>query len=337
MKVSFIIPVRNDAENLARCLGSIGRLDRQAADVEVVVIDNGSVDGSPDVARRSGARVLSIPGKRVSALRNDGVREATGDVLAFVDADHEIAPGWLAAAIETLEARPDAAGVGSLCWPPPSPTWVQRMYDALRGRVSGLREVEWLGAGNLAVRRQAFEAVGGFDPALEACEDVDISNRLRKAGWRLLSDSRLQSIHFGDPATLGKLFQGELWRGRDNLRVTLRGPLSLRSMVSALMPLASLAALAAAVLCVFLIPTGAGGIGLVALALFGTLPALRAGRMLRRLDRIGWREALQAYAVALTYDTARALALVARSGHRRRRLESRGGPSSVPHGGPGPS
>jgi glycosyl transferase family 2 len=317
MMVSFIIPVRNDAANLERCLGSIARLDRAAIGVEVVVIDNGSVDGSAEVARRAGAMVLSIRDKPVAGLRNDGAHEAAGDVLAFVDADHEIAPGWLAAAIETLEARPDAGGVGSLCWPPPSPTWVQRMYDALRGRPSGLLEVDWLGAGNLVVRREAFEAVGGFDVTLEACEDVDLSNRLRKAGWRLISDARLRSIHFGDPATLGRLFRGELWRGRDNLRVTLRGPVSLRSLSSALIPVGSLLAIATAVLGVFFFPSGAGWIALVALLLPGALSALRAGRMLRRLDRFGWREALQAYAVALTYDTARALALVFRAAHRR--------------------
>ena len=317
MKVSFVIPVRSDAANLERCLGSIARLDRAAADVEVIVIDNGSVDASADVARQVGARVLSITGKPVAGLRNDGARESSGDVLAFVDADHEIAPGWLAAAVSTLETRPDAAAVGSLCWPPPSPTWVQRMYDALRGRPPGLLDVEWLGAGNLAVRREAFEAVGGFDVALEACEDVDLSNRLRKAGWRLVSDARLRSVHFGDPETLGRLFRGELWRGRDNLRVTLRGPISPRSVASALIPLGSLAGLVAVVLGVALIPAGAGWIALAALLLLGALSALRAGRILRRLDRIGWREAIQAYVVALTYDTARALALVLRAAHRR--------------------
>jgi glycosyltransferase involved in cell wall biosynthesis len=325
MKVSFIIPVRNDAENLSRCLESIAHLDHPGDGVEVVVIDNGSEDGSADVARRAGARVLSMPKKRVSALRNDGVREARGVVLAFVDADHEIASGWLNAAIETLEARPDAAGVGSLCWPPPSPTWVQRMYDALRGRPRGVHEVEWLGAGNLAVRRQAFEAVGGFDPTLEACEDVDLSNRLRKAGWRLISDSRLQSVHFGDPATLRKLFRGELWRGRDNIRVAFRGPLSFRSAASALIPAVHLAALAAAFLGVLLIPRGFGWIALAGVAIVSVLPALRAGRMIRRLDRFGWREPFQAYAVAVAYDTARALSLVLRARHRRFRSVSTSG------------
>jgi cellulose synthase/poly-beta-1,6-N-acetylglucosamine synthase-like glycosyltransferase len=318
VKASFIIPVKNDARNLERCLASIARLDRPGIDVEVLVIDNGSVDGSADVARRAGARVLSLPGRRVAALRNEGVREAAGDILAFVDADHEIAPGWLFAAVETLEGRSDTAGVGSLCWPPPSPTWVQRMYDALRGRPSGVRDVEWLGAGNLAVRREAFEAVGGFDASLEACEDVDLSNRLRRAGWRLVSDSRLRSVHFGDPATLAAVFRGELWRGRGNLRVTLRGPLSFRSLATAVIPLAQLLAIAAAVIGALWSPGAAGWTGMVAIVLVCALPALRAGRMLRRLETPGWREAVQAYAVAFAYDIARALSPLLRTGHRRR-------------------
>ena len=83
-------------------------------------------------------------------------------------------------------------------------------------------------SGNLAVKRTAFQAIGGFDAALEACEDVDFCQRLRRAGWRLVGDERLESVHLGDPPTLAALFRAERWRGRDNLRVSLRGPLDAR-------------------------------------------------------------------------------------------------------------
>jgi GT2 family glycosyltransferase len=330
VRVSFIIPVRNDALNLQRCLDSIARLETTGAEVEVLVIDNGSADDSVGVARRAGARVLVLPGERVSALRNQGVHEAAGEVLAFVDADHELSAGWLAAALETLSARPEAAGVGAACWPPPSPTWVQRMYDALRGHVPVLREVEWLGAGNMVVRRSAFEGVGGFDTSLVACEDADLCNRLRAAGGLLLSDPRLRNVHFGDPATLRRLFRSELWRGRDNLRVTLRGPLSARSLASAMIPainLTALAAIAAGLVGLAFFPAGAGWVIAAGAAVLGALTLLRAGRILGRLDRVGPLEALQAGAVALVYDLARALALIARAGHRNRRV-------SVPAGTP---
>ena len=109
-----------------------------------------------------------------------GKRLAARLHLAFVDADHEIAPTWTKAAVASLAEDVDGAA-GALCVPPPEGTWVQQMYGALRGRTRGRSEVTWLGAGNLAVRRTAFMQVGGFDATLESCEDVDLCHRLRQS------------------------------------------------------------------------------------------------------------------------------------------------------------
>src|SRR5215212_9084481 len=93
--VSFIVPVRNDAERLERCLASIRRADYPHDRLELVVADNGSTDGSDRVAREAGALVLSLPRLRVAEMRNRAVAASRGDVIAFVDADHEIDPVWI--------------------------------------------------------------------------------------------------------------------------------------------------------------------------------------------------------------------------------------------------
>ena len=136
-----------------------------------------------------------------------------------------------------------AAGVAATGAPyvsPPAANWVQESYDNLRARPSSRQDVDWLGSGNLAVSRAPFERLGGFDRSLEACEDVDLCNRLRLAGHRIVADPALRSVHFGDPSTLRALFFGELWRGRDNARVTWRGPRTLRHLRSMLIPIATL-------------------------------------------------------------------------------------------------
>src|SRR3954471_429281 len=92
-RISFVVPVRNDAEGLRRCLASI----RAQGDVEIVVVDNGSSDGSVDVARTFGAKVIELPGAPVSTLRNRGVATSGGDFIAFVDADMQLGAGWLQA------------------------------------------------------------------------------------------------------------------------------------------------------------------------------------------------------------------------------------------------
>jgi hypothetical protein len=319
LTVSFVIPVKNDARRLERCLDAITRNQDATAAADVIVADNGSTDHSRDVATAAGARVLSLPGLRVPELRNRGAQSVTGAVLAFVDADHEIGPTWLASAIDALDEA-GVGAVGALYSAPPRGSWVQQMYGALRGRTVGRNDVSWLGSGNLAVRRDAFEAIGGFDASLEACEDVDFCKRLRAAGWRVVGDERLESVHVGDPATLGALFRAERWRGRDNIRVSLRGPLALRDVPSLVIPIVDLAAGAVCVA------------GVLASPLFGTrslLPAaasllaiggLAALRALRMASSARLRSPLalgRAFLVAVTYDLARAAALLTRAPHHR--------------------
>src|ERR1035437_2481149 len=152
---------------------SIKKNDCPGARLEIIVVDNGSRDDSAAVARQLGAAVLECPGLSVAALRNRGTQVASGDILAFVDADHELDSAWVTAAVEVLNGT-GAAAAGAPYQAPSPGTWVQSAYDALRTRGPGMREVDWLGSGNLAIRRAAFEQLGGFDTSLETCEDVDL-------------------------------------------------------------------------------------------------------------------------------------------------------------------
>ena len=315
--ISFVIPVRNGAADLPRCLSSIAANVQSAGGVEIVVVDNGSSDGSGEIARRLGARVIDGPDLRVGACRNAGAAASRGAILAFIDADNEIAPGWLRACTRRFEEH----GVGVTGFPyaaPAGATWVQRMYDTLRAKATDRRDVDWLGAGNLAVRRAVFEQVGGFDERLEACEDVQLCQSVRGAGYRVVSEPGMESVHHGDPGTLSDLFFGELWRGRDNVRVSLRGPLTLRTVPSVLMPIAGLGCLALVMIGVLSWPwlgatlAAIGLLGLVTIAMLKTLVIVARGRLTRPLQ---W---VQAFGVAATYEIARALSLVSTATHRTR-------------------
>jgi glycosyltransferase involved in cell wall biosynthesis/GT2 family glycosyltransferase len=320
--ISFLIPVKNDARRLGECLASISRnaLALPPGTIEVIVGDNGSSDGSADVARGAGARVLFLPGITVSALRNRLAVEARSDLLAFVDADHTLEAGWLDAAL----GAPTMAGVvalGAPCHAPSSKTWVQEAYDSLRRRASALEPVRWLGSGNLVVDRAAFLAVGGFDESLTACEDVDLCNRLRAAGGKIVSDPRLRSVHHGDPATLARLFRAERWRGRDNLRVSLRGPITPADVPSIAIPIAQAAVMAFLPIGLALSALGAGPAP-AALAFSGigaalALSALRAVALLQRGRLRGPAWWARALAFALVYDSARSIALLLPAGHHR--------------------
>jgi hypothetical protein len=184
----------------------------------------------------------------------------------------------------------------------------------------------------LAVRRDAFNAVGGFDASLEACEDVDLCRRLRAAGWRIVADEDLRSVHYGDPRTLRALFRAERWRGRDNVRVTLRSGLSARDLPSLFIPIVDLAALAVAIVAGLAWPfvgPSAATIATVAVVTVAIFAVLRASRIVTRIDRRTPLALLRACLVALTYDVARALALVTRASHHRSGAQGRVASSRV--------
>lgn len=316
-RLTFIVPVRNDATRLRQCLASIVA-NQHDGDREIVVADNGSSDDSANVAREAGAEVLHLPSVNVATMRNAAAQSARGELLAFVDADHLLADGWIDAALDIFNDG-SVTAAGAHYTSPPNANWVQRAYDRFRPKEIGSHDTDWLGSGNLIIRRDAFRAVGGFDSSLETCEDVDLCNRLRLRGMRLIGDDRLVSVHQGDPASLRAVFFGELWRGRSNIVVTLRGPWTLRAVPSLAIPVFNLTCLA--LLVIGLVgspwwgfwPSVAGAAGIVATTSL-RIVRLAAGRSVSSAADLAGTAA-----VASAYELARALALVFRATHRTRR------------------
>ncbi|HZV51349.1 MAG TPA: mycofactocin biosynthesis glycosyltransferase MftF [Candidatus Dormibacteraeota bacterium] len=187
-KVTLVVPVRDRPTQLAACLASIRRLRYPGDRVEVVVVDDGSLEPLPPV---EGARVLRLPAPRgPAAARNAGAREARGEVLVFIDSDCRAEEGWLRELVTEL-AGPGVAAAGGRVLPARERGWLER-YEAVRSPLDlGPRpaparprtRVPYLVAANLAVRRADFEAVGGFDERLRHGEDVDLC-------WRLVARGR---------------------------------------------------------------------------------------------------------------------------------------------------
>ena len=232
--VSVIVPVKNDRNRLQVCLESLKRLSQTA---EIIVVDNGSTDGSSDLARSMGVKVLVFPGLKVGALRNRGVNESTGRVLAFVDSDHEVPDDWLVQGLAVLGESPQVYACGSHYLPPVQGTWVQRVWaiHRLRGP-ERVDSVEWLGSGNLFVRRDAFEKISGFREDLIAAEDVDLCHRLVQASGRIVSDRKIRSLHHGEPKYLVDFIRKEYWRGSSGLRAWVSQGFPVRDLPSFVWP-----------------------------------------------------------------------------------------------------
>jgi len=316
LPLAVIVPVRNDRQRLAACLDSL--IAQPIDPSQVLVLDHRSVDGSAEVAAARGVTVLRSDARNVAQLRNEGARHTGASWMAFVDADHVVLPGWIDALRPWLD-DPLTGAVGAPYLPPPHPNWVQEAYACLRRHPAAGGEVEWLGAGNFVVRREAFAAVSGFDETLTACEDVDLCFRLRRTGWHIVAEPGLKSVHLGDPASLGAVVAGERWRGRDNMRVSLRTAHSLRSLATALFPVLQLLAvslLAAAALRV--LPQAlTGTVAATAAATLALTLGLRVVVMAANSAVLSPRRLAAIVAVASAFDLGRALALVTRAAHHR--------------------
>lgn len=189
--VSVIIPVKDRADELARCLASIAAVDYPPELVQLIVVDDGSRDRSAAVAREFGALVVPSggTGRGPAAARNAGARRATGEILAFIDSDCTATPRWLAELVPAF-TDPKTAAVGGVVDGLRTASAIDR-YEAVMSSLSlGSRERSggsgddtfYLPSCNLLVRRTAFLNAGGFKDEMQVGEDVDLTWRLRDAG-----------------------------------------------------------------------------------------------------------------------------------------------------------
>lgn len=238
--VSFIVPALNEERHISRCLQSIKRLELLAdVDlVEMIVVDNHSTDRTGEVSSNEGAFVMRVPPGNPARARNAGASRASGDWLAFVDADCELPANWLKTCGAHLLQDDRVVGVaGVMGQPVTGATWVERAWFDLAHsrRREGATSARWLPTFNLLVRRDAFESVGRFDESLSTCEDCDLGYRLSAVG-RLITDPRAEVVHHGESRSLRELFRREAWRTRGNFRLACGRPFDGSNWFSLLFP-----------------------------------------------------------------------------------------------------
>jgi glycosyltransferase involved in cell wall biosynthesis len=213
--VSIIIPAKNEENIIGACFCALLNIEYPKDRYEIILVDNGSVDNTINVAKKNNINYYVKPGMTISALRNFGANIAKGEIFAFVDADIVVSRKWLKNAIKHfIDNRVACTG----CSPdiPIDSTWVERIWNLQIVGKKGERESDWLSSANLIIRKNAFFDVKGFNELMKTCEDVDICYRLRKK-WKIIYDSSIEVEHFGDAKTLLKLFKKESWRGIGNI------------------------------------------------------------------------------------------------------------------------
>lgn len=197
--LSVVIPVHNDRHNLERCLRAIDQsVYRQ---YEVVVIDDGSTDETPEVAERLGARVICLQENLgPAAARNFGAERAHGRYLLFVDADVCVNEHTIGHIVDRFEHNDDLDAVfGSYDHDPEHRGLFSQYRNLVHHFVHQTSNADattfWSGCG--AVRKSVFLTHGGFDVnyARPCIEDIELGVRLSKAGHRIMLDGGIQATH----------------------------------------------------------------------------------------------------------------------------------------------
>lgn len=227
--MAVVIVNFNTRELLRSCLASVLR----EGPAEVVVADNGSTDGSPELVRHGFPGVLLIPDPRnpgFGAAANRGIAACRAPYVLLLNADTRLEPDALRALTAELDRHPRAAAVGprllgadgrpqSSWFPEPTPfnllalnTFLNRLvrltpglarrFRPVWGREVSAGTVPWIKGAALALRREAFEEVRGFDESFFLyAEDVDLCFRFRNAGWEVRFTDTARVVHVEGAST----------------------------------------------------------------------------------------------------------------------------------------
>jgi GT2 family glycosyltransferase len=302
--------------HLEACLASVRRAMKAYGNAELILIDNGSTDGSYErllSESASGATVCQMGGATIAALRNRGAELARGEYLSFVDSDCLIPQDYLLQAMEVFATVPTDA-TGCMYDLPPTPHWIEQTWRGLHGRKTD-GYVDYLNAGNLIVRKGSFEKVGGFDERLTTGEDAELGQRLQRSGFRVYESSKVSAVHLGNAKTLGEFFRKQVWYALGmfgSFRSTGRVDRPL------LMTFAHLGLSLAGLAVVFLAPLPLGSRLALLFVLLMSVPA--AAVLYRMLTRAGFYRPLRSLLLYQLYFTARTIAMgvLAARGLKRR-------------------
>lgn len=193
MKISFIIPAYNEENYLERCLNSLqAQCNQPGFEVEIIVVNNASTDRTAEIAQQfANVRLINEPRRGLARARQAGFSAASGELIANIDADTMLPPGWMQTVKAYFTQNPKLVALSGphifYDGTPSIKAWAKAFYIVAYCSYIWHRYIvrvsSMLQGGNFVVKKSALQQIGGFDSAYEFYgEDADIARRLFKVG-----------------------------------------------------------------------------------------------------------------------------------------------------------
>lgn len=222
---SIVIPAYNEEEHIASCLQAIFDSDYDSTEYEVIVVDNGSMDRTYEIAHNfRKAKVFQLLDGNVGAVRNYGAKKARGEILVFIDADCLIDKNWLNRAEKLVKKYPNCAYGGGAKLPR-NATWIERSW-LLQNKGLPTLPKHLIGA-SMVMSSKLFFSLDGFNDTVSSGEDTELHNRLVIKGVPVQIDNILSVTHLGNAKTLKQFVVRQIWHSENylkNLKISMRDP-----------------------------------------------------------------------------------------------------------------
>lgn len=204
--VSIIIPTLNSERTLERCLNSIKF--QSYKNIEIIVVDEGSRDNTVEIAKRYNCKIFILEVKERSPSINYGVKVSNGKYIYRADSDVVLDGTLVEEAVEKCEIEGYDA-VSIFCSPDPTISF----WAKVRKLEKDCYKDDLLYSGARFLRKDVFEAIGGFDENLVAGEDYDLYNRLARTTYKI-AIIKAQELHIGEPRSIEDIIKKQYYYGR---------------------------------------------------------------------------------------------------------------------------